>query len=90
MFAEVKTDEIYAKQEAAVQRSLAMMKAGRIMEVLHERKFDLVEAFPTNFYSDGIRGLELSLRMRQIVAIKRWRGNESYSLSDVICSSFNI
>lgn len=67
-----------------------MMKAGRIMEVLHERKFDLVEAFPTNFYSDGIRGLELSLRMRQIVAIKRWRGNENYSLSDVICSSFNI
>lgn len=84
LFAGVKTEDIAAKQEAEINRTVAMIKSGRIMEMLQERYFDLVEAFPTNFYSDGINQLETALQMRQTVALKRLMGNQDYTLSELI------
>lgn len=84
LFAGVKTEDIEAKQDAEIERMTAMLKSGRIMEVLQERHFDLVEAFPTNFYPDGIYQLELTLKMRQTVALKRLQGHKDYTLSELI------
>jgi hypothetical protein len=39
-----------------------------------------VERFPTHYYADGIKGLEMTLRMRQSVAFEKWQGNTDFSL----------
>jgi hypothetical protein len=43
-----------------------------------------VEELRTNFYEDGIQGLEMSLQMRQIEAMEHWNGNKNFSQFDVM------
>ncbi len=43
-----------------------------------------IERLPTNFYEDGIEGLEASLRMRQAIAYQHWLGNTGYTYYDLI------
>ena len=41
-----------------------------------------IERLPVHYYEDGIGGLALALRLRQIVAFQHWLGNSEYSLDD--------
>ncbi len=43
-----------------------------------------IERLPTNFYEDGIEGLEASLRMRQAIAYQHWLGNTGYTHYDLV------
>jgi hypothetical protein len=45
-----------------------------------------VERFPVHYAEDGIGGLELALRLRQMVAMQHWLGNTGYTLGDAIQS----
>ncbi len=45
-----------------------------------------IERLPVHYAQDGIDGLELALRLRQLVAMEHWRGNREYTLSDAIRS----
>jgi hypothetical protein len=47
----------------------------------------LVERMPVHFYEDGIDSPQYSLKLRQIVALKHWLGETSYSLADSINES---
>jgi hypothetical protein len=84
LFADVKTEEIDARIEAKIERLHEAVKSGRFPETVLEPGFELVEAFPANFYENGIQRFEASLKMRQVVAMQRWHGNADFSLTDVI------
>jgi hypothetical protein len=43
-----------------------------------------IERFPIHYYEEGIQGLEMTLRLRQIVALQHWLGNADYSMFDAI------
>jgi hypothetical protein len=43
-----------------------------------------IERFPIHFYEDGMAGLTLALRVRQIIAMQHWSGNTEYSFGDAI------
>ena len=86
LFAGVKTEEIEAKQAAEIERVATMVKSGRLLDMLQERHFELVESFPVNFYSDGIGSFEGWLQMRQAVALKRWQGNKDFTITDLLRS----
>ncbi|CAK0782049.1 conserved hypothetical protein [Gammaproteobacteria bacterium] len=89
LFAGVKTDEIESIQMAKLERMATSLKSGNIMGVTQDRSFELVEAFPCNYYSDGIKSFDLALQMRQVVAFKRWQG-EDFTLTDAINQAFSI
>jgi hypothetical protein len=85
LFAEVETEEIDARCEAEAMRTIGAMKSGASLHDLPHHG-QLVEAFPANYYDDGIELLNMSLQMRQIVAVKHWHGDMSYSIGDLIAS----
>jgi hypothetical protein len=43
-----------------------------------------IERFPVHFAEDGIGGIQLALRLRQLVAMKHWQGHAEYTLGDAI------
>ncbi len=43
-----------------------------------------VELLPTHFYEDGIVPLEMSLQLRQAVALEHWNGNVHVTMLDLI------
>jgi hypothetical protein len=43
-----------------------------------------IERFPVHYYADGIQGLALALRLRQVVALQRWLGRPEYTLFDAL------
>lgn len=43
-----------------------------------------VERFPIHFYEDGINGLDVSLTMRETIALQHWKGNKDYSFYDLM------
>jgi hypothetical protein len=45
-----------------------------------------IERFPVHYAEDGIGGLTVALRLRQIVAMQHWLGNLEYTLGDAIQS----
>lgn len=84
LFADVRTEEIDARMEVEIEGLTEAVKSGRFAEFMQEPRFELVEAFPVNFYEEGINQLRNSLHMRQTVAIQRWSGNTNFSLTDVL------
>lgn len=42
------------------------------------------ERFPVHFYEEGIASLERMLKIRQTVAFARWKGNEDFTVADLI------
>src|SRR5690242_14271204 len=84
LFSDVKAEEIDARTEAKIERLREAVKSGGLPGIELEPGFELVEAFPVNFYEEGVQQLETSLQMRQVVAMQRWRGNEDFSLEDVV------
>ena len=45
-----------------------------------------IERFPVHGAADGLGGLRLALRLRQMVAMRHWRGQPEYTLDDAIRS----
>jgi hypothetical protein len=45
-----------------------------------------IERFPVHYAEDGIDGIAMALRLRQIVAMQHWLGNPGYTLGDAIQS----
>ncbi len=84
LFACVRTHEIQAKVDAKFEQLIDALKSGQVQNALDDRKFELVEAFPTLYYEDGIEQFEMTLQMRQAVAIKHWEGETDYRLIDLI------
>jgi hypothetical protein len=42
-----------------------------------------VESLPIHFYTDGIEGLQGGLKMRHIIALKNWAGDEKFTFIDI-------
>lgn len=43
-----------------------------------------VEEIPANFYEDGIEALEVSLNLRKLELLERWKGNKGASMLNII------
>ena len=43
-----------------------------------------IERLPVHYYEEGIHGLSLALKLRQIVALQHWLGNPGYTLFDAL------
>ena len=43
-----------------------------------------IERFPTHFVEDGIAGFQLSIQLRQIIALNHWLGHTDYTMDDAI------
>jgi hypothetical protein len=43
-----------------------------------------VERFPAHYYEDGIAQIQVTLQMRQRLALEHWKGNKALSLNDII------
>ena len=84
LFSEVRTDLIEQKMEEHIARMGEAVKSGRMMDIINDRRFELVEALHVNFYEDGIKQLKSSLEMREAVAVARWSGNPDYCMNDLI------
>ena len=85
LFADVKTEEIDAKIEAAAQRAFEAVKSRGVQSYFDMmRRTELVEAFPTHYYSEGIKQLRTALEMRQAVAIQHWQGATEFSFVDLV------
>ena len=54
------------------------------MQSMMKARLPNVERFPTNYYEDGIKSLEMVLRTREIVSFEHWKGNKDFTLFDVI------
>lgn len=53
-------------------------------ERMSKKPLPEVERFPTLYYEEGIGGLELSLKVRHIIAYHNWLGNADYSYHDLM------
>jgi hypothetical protein len=85
LFAEVKTEEIDARIEADAQRAVEVVKSRGVQSYFDMmRRTEPVEAFPTHYYSDGIKPLQTALEMRQAVAIQHWQGATEFSFVDLV------
>jgi len=73
LFGGFQIEEIEALIEARIQRMEQAVKSGRLEDVLQERSHALVDLFPVRYYDEGIAQLEMSLQMRQVVAVQRWQ-----------------
>jgi hypothetical protein len=54
------------------------------LEEMSKKPLPEVERFPTLYYEEGIGSLELSLRVRHIIAYQNWLGNADYSYHDLM------
>ncbi len=54
------------------------------LEEMSKEPLPEVERFPTLYYEEGIGGLELSLKVRHIIAYQHWLGNADYSFHDLM------
>jgi len=84
LFASVDTSVIERKIDERVEKVADLVESGRIEDITNDRSFELVEAFPANFYNEGLGHLRTTLMMRQTVALKRWDGHVDYCLADLI------
>src|SRR5690349_4686084 len=79
LFASVDTGVIERKIDERMGKVADLVESGRIEDITNDRSFELVEAFPANFYNEGLEHLRTTLMMRQTVALKRWNGHVDYS-----------
>ena len=84
LFSDVRTDLIDQKMEANITRISEAVKAGQFLDIVNERKFELVEAHHVNYYAEGVVQLKTSLELREAVAVARWNGNPDYCMNDLI------
>jgi hypothetical protein len=84
LFSNVRTDDIDLMVEEELADVRKSIEEGRADEILNAKNFELVEAFPTHYYEDGISHVQASLNARQAVAVARWSGQPDYCLTDFI------
>jgi len=75
-----------ADLKATVEKGLAegdVDRPSRVEERVR-RALPEIEELPVHFYEDGIGGLEVALRMREIVALEHWMGNADFTLGDAV------
>ena len=84
LFSDVRTDLIDQKMEENFARISEACKAGNFIDIVNERKFELVEAHHVNFYNEGTVQLKTSLELREAVAVARWNRNPDYCMNDLI------
>ncbi|MBV9786145.1 MAG: hypothetical protein JO264_20270 [Acidisphaera sp.] len=84
LFSEIHTEDIDLALEKKLADARTAIKEGRIVEMMNDKSFELIEAFPTHYYEDGIHNLESSLIAREAVAVARWSGKADYCLTDFI------
>jgi hypothetical protein len=84
LFSEIHTEGIDLIVEKKLADATTSIKEGRIVEMMNTRNFELIEAFPTHYYEDGVHNLETSLIARQAVAVARWSGKADYCMTDFI------
>lgn len=76
--------EIKALQDQTDDPNLKRAIASKYIEEISRRPEPEVERLPVRFYEEGIKPIEMSLGIRQIVAMKHWQGNPTYSTMDAI------
>lgn len=54
------------------------------LEEMSKKPLPEIERLPTLYYEEGIARLELSLKVRHIIAYQHWLGNADYSFHDLI------
>ncbi len=84
LFASVNAADIDGRVQEKLATFIAALKSGHAMNIINQREFDLVEAFPAYYYEDGVKGLSAALKMRQSVALVRLKSNPDYCLADLI------
>ncbi len=47
-----------------------------------------IESMPIHFYTDGIEALQGGLKMRHIIAMKNWAGDEQFTFIDIFQQVF--
>ena len=91
------TDRVRERKPEALLEELQSFKEITDLEERRSRVFSHIEAmvteslpeverFPVNYYEDGIKLLEASLRMRETVSLEHWKGNKDFTLFDIIGS----
>jgi hypothetical protein len=83
LFASVDTGAIERKLDERMEKIAELVKSGRVADITNDRRFELVDVFPANFYNEGLERLRTTLMMRQTVALKRWDGHVDYCLADL-------
>jgi len=89
------SNQVVSKNPEAVLDRLEGMKAitnlrDRLTKVMtmieSEAKTALpeIERLPVNYYEDGISSLETALRVRDIIALEHWKGNNDFTFLDVL------
>lgn len=76
--------EIKALQDQTDDPNEKRTIASKYIEEISRRPEPEVERLPVRFYEEGIKPIEMSLRLRQIVAMQHWQGNPDYSRMDAI------
>jgi hypothetical protein len=89
LFSEIRTDEIDRNTKDKISKMKHAVLEGALMGIITDRNFELVEAFRTSYYEDGLVPLKSALMMRQTVALKRWEGEDNYCVADVLTGALD-
>jgi len=84
LFASVNPADIDGSSEERLAMAIAALESDHAMDIINQRGFELVEAFPANYYEDGVSALSAALGMRQSVALVRLKRDPDYCMADLI------
>lgn len=73
--------EEWAKGKSIEERLRTAMP---FLEQLGRQRLPEIERFPVHFYEEGIASLERLLKIRQTVAFEHWKGNEDFTVADLM------
>lgn len=54
------------------------------LKQLTRQQLPEIEKFPVHFYEEGIASLERLLKIRQLVAFEHWKGNNDFTIADLM------
>ncbi len=84
LFAEVSTDQIDARAKGLLADFAAQVAAGDSPEPA--KGFELVEGRQVHYYESGIKQMQLSLHINEMIAVRRATGEPDFTLADAIQS----
>ena len=76
--------EISKVVSSASTQSERLILAQAHFDKMAKEQLPEIERLPSNFYEDGIEGLEMKLKMRIMIAHEHWLGNKDYSFYDLM------
>ena len=88
VFASIDIRTVEAQRQAKFENAVAQFKTGNPDELIGECEFELIEALPISSYKGGVKQFEIALKMRRIVAVKRYQGDKDFTLSKLISQMF--